>query len=98
MVDDGIHAADFAAVYLGGTDLKTVTTSRYRDTVTDWVSTFSAQIEFAGGALGEFSTSFARRGLDICATRCTAVGSPPTSDHPEFGEVFIDDEAPNRWC
>ncbi len=90
MVDDGIHVADLL-MFLGGGDVKSVTISRYRD-VTDWASTFSAQVEFAGGALGifYFVRSAGARYLryELHGREISAYVRPP-----EIGEVFTDDEA-----
>ena len=90
MVDDGIHAADLL-LHIGGADVKTVTTSR-REHFTDWVSTFSAQIEFAGGALGVFY--FVRSaGARYLRYEVHGRGISAYIRPPEFGEVFIDDSA-----
>ena len=89
MVDDGIHVSDLL-LFLGGGEIKSVTASRY-DHFTDWASTFSAQVEFANGALGIFY--FIRSaGARYLRYELHGRGISAYIRPPETGEVFTDDE------
>ena len=90
MVDDGIHVSDLL-LFLGGGEIESVTTSRHGH-FTDWDSTFSAQVEFANGALGIFY--FIRSaGARYLRYELHGRGISAYIRPPEIGEVFSDDEA-----